>query len=312
MSFFYFKTIVNNRLITNTAREMNINHLTLKSICFFILYYCIATSVFGRQEEILIYIRDDVYEDYVKFVNNRDVLAIDNFIGSSVRRDVVDMVIAQQALKLGGFDHHFKYAAGKVNFRNTKMLQNGKLLISFDSYWLRDAQTMRDDLYISEPVIRKGEYIAGIYTSPNNKATLAIKTLADLSRFTAVSTPKWRTDWQTLKALPLKELIREDEWLSMARMVNMQWIDILLMPFNATTDQSFIMEKIHLVPVKNIGIMLDDSRHFVISNKHPYGSAAFKAINIGLNKLRQKKYIVKAYTQAGFFKDANEITVINL
>jgi hypothetical protein len=57
------------------------------------------------------------------------------------------MIIAQQALKLGGFKHSFTYAPGKVNFRNTKLLQNGQLLISFDSYWQQDALPLFNKLY---------------------------------------------------------------------------------------------------------------------------------------------------------------------
>ncbi len=265
----------------------------------------------SQAEDILIYIRDDVYDDYLKFVDGRDVLTIESFSGKSIRRDVVDMIIAQQALKLGGFNHTFKYASGKLNFRNTKMLELGKLLISFDSYWLADATPLGKNIHISAPVIRQGEYIAGIYTTPKNKALLAIKQLSDLKKFTAVSTPKWRTDWKTLQSLPLKELIQEDEWLSQARMVNLGWIDFILMAFNSTPDQSFIMDKIHLVPVKGIGIELKDSRHFVISSKHPHGKDALRAINRGLKKLRKEKRIAQAYSQAGFFINQDNIKILN-
>ncbi|MEW6991110.1 hypothetical protein AADZ91_10510 [Colwelliaceae bacterium 6441] len=265
----------------------------------------------AHAQDILIYIRDDVYQDYINFTKGKDVLNISDFSGSTVRRDVVDMIIAQQALKLGGFDHTFHYAAGKLNFRNTKMIETGKLLISFDSYWLSDAKALNDNVYISQPLIRKGEYIAGIYTNPTNKAVLSINSKDDLKNFTAVSTPKWRTDWKTLQALPLKSLIREDEWLTQARMVNLGWIDIILMAFNSTPDQSFKMEKIHLIPVKNIGVELKGSRHFVISKKHPLGDEAIKAINIGLSKLREKNKISKAYRQAGFFIDKTKVKIIN-
>jgi hypothetical protein len=276
-----------------------------------LLISIISTPSYARSNDVLIYIRDDVFNDYQNFVEKRDVLAIKSFSGKTIRRDVVDMIIAQQALKLGGFMNTFKYAPGKVNFRNTKMLQSGKLLISFDSYWNTDAQALADKLYISEPVIRNGEYIAGIYTSPYNKKVLQIKTLEDLKKLTSISTPLWKTDWQTLQSLPLKKLIKENSWLSMARMVNLQWIDFMLMPFHGTADQSFNIEKIHLVPVKNVGIVLKDSRHFVISKTHPQGKAAFIAINKGLKKLRKRGVITKAYTEAGFFVDQSQYKIIN-
>lgn len=285
----------------------------LTKALFFTTAFAFANSVtaISNAQDIVIHIRDDVYEDYQKFVNERDVLSINNFTGAAIRRDVVDMIIAQQALRLGGFNYTFSYVPGKVNFRNTKMLESGNLLISFDSYWLADASTMSDHLYISAPVIRNGEYVAGIYTNPDNKGVLAITELKDLSEFTAISTPKWRTDWHTLSELPLKKLLREDEWLSMARMIHIGWVDFMLMPFNSTPDQSFTLDQIRLVPVPNIGIELKDSRHFVISKKHPLGEEAIVAINKGLAILRERNAIVSAYTQAKFFIDHNIVKVIN-
>lgn len=278
-------------------------------VLFIIQFLSYVPSAYA--EDIVIYIRDDVYNDYINFLDGRNVLEITNFSGKTIRRDVVDMIIAQQALKLGGFEHNFQYAPGKMNFRNTKLLELGRLLISFDSYWYSDAEALGDTVFISAPVIRNGEYVAGIYTTKTNQAVLNIQTLDDLSSFTAVSTPKWRTDWATLQELPLKELIREDEWLSQARMVNLGWIDFLLMAFHSTPDKSFTLEKIHLVPVDGVGVELKDSRHFVISSKHPLGKKAYAAINTGLEKLRETKSITKAYTQAGFFVDKSKVNIIN-
>ena len=112
---------------------------TLTTVLLILTLISISSNALARQHSVLIYIRDDVYIDYQKFVTDKDISSIDNFSGKNIRRDVVDMIIAQQALKLGGFSHSFSYAPGKVNFRNTKMLQNGQLLISIDSYWQQDA-----------------------------------------------------------------------------------------------------------------------------------------------------------------------------
>jgi len=266
---------------------------------------------YARSDDVLIYIRDDVFTDYQNFVNKREILTIKNFSGKAIRRDVVDMIIAQQALKLGGFTNKFSYAPGKVNFRNTKLLQNGDLLISFDSYWKSDAQALADKLYISDPVIRNGEYVAGIYTSPYNQKVLQVEKLSDLQHLTSISTPKWRTDWKTLQSLNLKELTKESSWLSMTRMVNLQWVDFMLMPFNSTPDKSFTMEKVHLIPVQTVAIVLKDSRHFVISKAHLKGQEAFIAINKGLKILRQRGAIKRAYQQAGFFVDNKNISILN-
>lgn len=279
------------------------------SLITFIYFSLLTINAFAK--DIPVYVRDDVYHDYKKFTHNKNIYKIKNFTGNNIRRDVVDMILVQQALKLGGFEHKLSLIPGKLNFRNTKMLQNGRLLISLDTYWLKDAEAIKDDIFISAPVIRQGEYVAGIYTSPENKDVLAIKQLKDLEKFSAISTPKWRTDWQTLKSLPLKEVIKEDEWLSMARMVHLKWVDFLLMPFHSSSDQAFKTNTFNLVPVPNIGILMQDSRHFVISAKHPLSDQTFSALNNGLTIMRQNKHIKNAYTQAGFFIDINKVNIIN-
>lgn len=278
---------------------------------FFVIFYLLLYSPYLFANKIDIYIRDDVYTDYLSFLDNRNVLDISNFSGPKIRRDVVDIIIAQQALALGGFDHQFRFYPGKANFRHTKMMQKGELLLSFDSYWLTDAKKLQNDLYISSAIIRNGEYLAGIYTGIKNKKTLAIKTLSDFNQLTAVSTPKWATDWETLKQLNVKSLIDEDEWFSMARMVDKGWVDFLLMPFNSTSDKSFKLKNITLVPVPNIAVLLKDSRHFLISKNHPEAKSAYKAINSGIEKLRKQKIITKAYTEAKFFVNRKNLNILN-
>jgi hypothetical protein len=277
--------------------------------CALVLFF-LAPAVFC-EEQIEIYIRDDVYEDYLKFVDDRDVLAIKEFTSPYMRRDVADIVVLQKALALGGFNKTFKYIPGKVNFRNTKMLEKGELLLSFDSYWLVDAKLIAEKVFISDPVIEKGQYLAGIFASPDNKKVFSVSSIAHLSELTAVSTPKWQTDWHTLSKLPLKQLVQEDEWLSQARMVHMQWVDFMLMPLFNTPDGKYQLDKIQLQMVPNVAILLNDSRHFVISRSHPAGDAAFTALNIGLEKLKVSGQIQQIYRSAGFLVDPTKFRILN-
>ncbi|WP_428616441.1 hypothetical protein, partial [Pseudoalteromonas sp.] len=210
------------------------------------LFLLLSTfHVYGNDNKsVVIFIRDDVYDDYSRFLNGRKPIEVKDFSGAYIRRDVVDMIIAQQALSLGGFTKPFRYHKGNVNYRNTKLLEDGQLLLSFDSVWSVDAKQLAESVYISDPVIRNGEYFAGIFTSPNNKKVLKVKQLADFKQLTAVSTPRWQTDWQTLSALPLKELLREDEWLGQVRTVSMQWVDFMMMPLMPSLNNRYSLENI--------------------------------------------------------------------
>ncbi|MCG7535215.1 hypothetical protein [Pseudoalteromonas sp. OOF1S-7] len=257
------------------------------------------------------FIRDDVYADYLRFLNGREPLEVTQFSGNYVRRDVVDMVLAQQALALGGFRKVFTYRPGNVSFRHSNLLEQGKLLLSFDSYWLEDAQAKADKLFISDAVIRRGEYFAGIFYAPENLAVARITRLDELRELSAVSTSRWRTDWQTLNSLGLKHLMNEPVWASQAQMVNRQWVDFMLMPLMPSLDNEFRLDDIFLVAHPNLVVQFDGSRHFVVSRLHPDGERAFKALQSGLKQLRAQGMIRQAYEQAGFIPDQRRYRVLN-
>ncbi|WP_304635166.1 hypothetical protein [Pseudoalteromonas sp.] len=285
--------------------------LRINLIAVLLLLSCALPAHSIDANEVVIFIRDDVFDDYSRFLKGREPIEVKDFSGAYIRRDVVDMIIAQQALILGGFTKPFRYHKGNINYRNTKLLENGKLLISFDSVWSLDANKLTRDVYVSAPVIREGEYFAGVYTSPRNEKVFKINQLSDFSQLTAVSTPRWQTDWQTLSALPLKELLREDEWLSQVRMVSMQWVDFVMVPLMPSLNNRYILEDINLVAVPDVLLQLNDSRHFIISKKHPDGKAAYTALQKGLQQLREAGAIEKAYREAGFIPDLTHYTVIN-
>ena len=261
--------------------------------------------------KIQIYVRDDVYADYIRFLIGRRVNDVKDFSGQYIRRDVVDMILTQQALKLGGFSEVFEYQTGNVNFRNTKLLEQGKLLLSMDSYWLEDAKALEQFVYISKPLIKKGQYYAGIYYSQKNEKVLRLSNFYQLNDYTSVSTPRWRTDWETLDSLPLKKLYVEHEWISQARMVNIGWADFMLMPLMPSLNNEFILENIKLVAHPNLVVLLNGSRHLVVSKKHRLGKAAFTALQKGLEILNSKGAILKAYQQAGFIPDLTHNKVLN-
>ena len=221
------------------------------------------------------------------------------------------MILAQQALVLGGFTKQFEYQTGNVNFRNTKLLERGKLLLSMDSYWLEDAKAMSNSVYVSKALIKRGEYYAGVFFAPDNKKMQRLQSYQQLKDYTSVSTPRWRTDWETLHNLPLQKLFVEHEWISQARMVSMMWADFMLMPLMPSLKNEFNLEGIKLVAHPSLVVLLDGSRHLVVSKSHPYGKEAFQALQVGLEILRERGMIIKAYTQAGFIPDLSKYEVLN-
>lgn len=264
---------------------------------FILLFIGFATSSKAATDKIILTVQTDVYEDYLCLLNDRAALDITDFKGECSRRDVVDIILLQQALKLGGLELPITFRTGNYELRNRQLLEDGFLLVSVDTFWLTEAKKVQDHLYISEPMLRKGEYIAGIYTSPKNKKALASRSLKQIRQLSGVSSQNWTADWAVMQQLGLKQLVDEPIWVSQVKLVDRQFVDFMLAPFSVDFAKNGVLLK--LIP--DIALKLNDSRHYVLSKKHPLSEAAFKALNAGIAKMRQAGTIHKAYSDAGFF-----------
>lgn len=272
---------------------------------FAILLLCLKVAS-AEPVVVNISIETDIYDYAQEILAGKSPIEITNFEAEHSQRDVVEFILVQKALALGGANLTFSFITGNYDSRNPKLLKNGLLLINFDTMWLSHAQQFSEDVYISDPIIHKGEYLAGVYTSLEHKNKLNIKNLSDFQNITAISNKNWPVDWQTLSQLNLYSLTHEEEWLSMAKLVTMGWVDIMLAPFTKSNDFSYQGDNYHIVAIEGIKIALNDSRHFIVSKKHPQGEETFNALQKGLKILRKQGLIRKAYQQSGFFNEKTE------
>lgn len=247
-------------------------------------------------------VETDIYFYAKNIIGNKSVIEITDYSGENAQRDVVEFILIQQALILGGADIEFNFIYGNYDARNLKLLNEGLLLLSFDSLWLSATEKYKDNLYISEPLIEKGDYFAGIFTSERHKEKYS-KVPISINDMSFVSSKDWHVDWLTLQSLKPKKLIHESDWIVMAKMVSRGWVDGMLAPFKKQDSFSYIGPDYNIVAIPNVKIALNDSRHFVVSKKHPLGKQTFDALQKGLKILNERGMIEKAYRQAGFIND---------
>ncbi|MBE9610143.1 hypothetical protein [Chitinilyticum piscinae] len=269
-----------------------------------------ALSPFASAEDntITILTQQDVLSDYQKFLKGRDPLGITQFGGEHSRRDVVELVLVQQALKAGGNTRPLRL----VTVNNTsdsynrylKEVSSGNASLGGNSVWLIDLKPLADKVYISEPSIRQGEFTAGLYTTPGNKAALAAQDKAAVQKLTAVVADSWKPDIATLESIPIPNVLKTQSWESMVGMVSKQRADVILAPFQPTPDLSFEAAGQKFVPIPNIRVGLQGSRHFFVSRSFPNSAQIAKALNTGLDQLRANGTIEKAYRESGFFNEA--------
>ncbi|WP_297575549.1 hypothetical protein [uncultured Deefgea sp.] len=260
---------------------------------------------FANEKTITILTQQDVFNDYQQFIAGRDPVTLTQYGGSGSRRDVVELVLVQQALKAGGNTYPIKI----VKVDNTsdsynrfiKEITSGSATLGGNSAWLVDLKQINDKVFISEPSIRQGEFEAGLYTTADNADARLSKTLPQIQALTAVVAESWLPDVATLEAIKFKHVLKTQSWDSMVGMLGKKRADVLLAPFQPTPDLSMQAGGRKLVPIANVKVGLQGSRHFFVSKASPIGSDVAKSLNMGLAKLREQGTIEKIYRDSGFF-----------
>jgi len=263
-------------------------------------------------QSLKVLVPPDVLSDYTAFLDGRDPLAVTDYSGLHSRRDVVECVLFQQALALGGLDARVSMEPVASYSRTTLELKSGEALAGATSIWRRDLVRIDDDIFISPPLIRNGEFEAGLYASPDNERAMAARTLADVRRLTAVCNPQWTTDWELLTRLGPGCILNAHCWRVMVRMASQGRADFLLAPFQPTPGMRLYAFDATLAPIPGLKVRLAGSRHFAVSRRHPQGERVFRALTAGIARMREAGTIVRAYTESGFFnRDTRDWAVLD-
>ncbi len=253
------------------------------------------------KEQLIIVLPTDVKADYEDYINGRDPLTITDYSGVGARRDVVEVVLIQQALHLGGIDWPIRFISADSHARIIKQILSGRAVLGGNSIWLDLLTDSKELLYVSDAIIENGQFEAGLYTIESNRVALKSRSLEEIRDLIAVSSKAWTQDWQTLNTMKMKKLINTVKWSSMVKMVNIGRADFLLAPFQPTQDMSFEPVGVKLVPIPNIKISLFGTRHFAVSRRHPDGSRISKALDAGIAILKERGMVTQAYEDSGFF-----------
>lgn len=245
-------------------------------------------------------IPDDVLLDYQRFLAGRDPRAVTDYGGPHARRDVIEVLLIQQALARQDGALRLSLSPMPTSQRLQAELRSGHAACSATSYWREDFP-QPDGLLFSDPLLEEGEFEVGFYTAPGNARALAARSLQDLQPLRVLSNRSWRVDWLTLERLGFTRLQHVASWNLMPRMVQQDRADVILAPFQPTPDLSMTVEGVRLVPVPGLKLRLRGTRHVLISATHEQGPRLRTQLNAGLAALRQQGMLRRAYEQCGFF-----------
>ncbi len=272
--------------------------MKIKNIAIATLVWCFSYAI-AWAETVRVYIPPDVLADYKVFLQDRDPLQISDYSGEGARRDVIEVVLFQQALARTGNRFNVQFIEQPDYGAMLDGIESGDAIASVTSLWRRDLSPRWDNLYITAAVIDRGQFEAGFYTPESNYAAIESQAISELRALRGVSSKNWVIDWQTLQDFGAN-VTHVDTWGEMVAQVFSNQSDYLLAPFQATSDLSLELPEGKLVPIPNVKISLVDTRHFAVSRVHPLGWDFNTALHRGIMRLKKDGVVTKAYTDCGF------------
>ncbi|GLS25553.1 hypothetical protein [Marinibactrum halimedae] len=208
-------------------------------------------------------------------------------------RDLLDLVIAIQALREGGYKDELVVRAVDNPEIALESVAKGEAVMSAISEWRLEVARQENKLWLSDAVIRKGEFEYGIYTCGTTMKADDFR--QSLSNLVGTSDVRDQTATAVLNSLNVKKKNLSSQPVAT---VCGGAADFLLMPFPIDTTQTLTMDGHLLTPVHGLKVNAKATRHYLVSRVDSDGRRRFLQLQRGLRKLRVKGRIHQAYRKA--------------
>ncbi|BFM12093.1 hypothetical protein R50072_22460 [Simiduia litorea] len=266
----------------------------------------LSASAAPAERSVKIGVPADVYQDYM-LVAPTSFHARPNYAHPNSRRDVVELFLLQRALVLGGFNHVLEIRPVDGYLRILQQLSEGKIAVTGTTVWDFDARASIQDMWVSDALVRRGEFVVGLYTSERNIPVLQSQTLAQLLLLTPVTNRNWKMDWSLLEQMGYRQLQYAGSWDSMVRMVLAGRADFVLAPFPSGSSLHIDAgDGRYLEPIPGVKVAFPAERAFAVSKNTPFSQALFTALQTGLKVMRTTGEIEQAYRDSGFFNTQSQ------
>jgi hypothetical protein len=223
---------------------------------------------------------------------------ITNFKNANAMRPVVDLVLELQALKAGGLDFDFELVRALTYDLAKKQVAEGRVELTAETIW--ESEIDASLMLKTDPVIRHGEFVKGVYVLAGNQKLLGISSLEELQLLTAGVVGTWALDVKTMEEMKLKGLNKSATPELVFANIQKQQVDFTLWEFSSNADMSVLIGGVKLVPVPNCKVAIMGSRAWVVSKGAPNAEVVHKALAAGTKILRENGTIERAYKESGF------------
>lgn len=266
---------------------------------FILILLCLTNQQPTLAATLNISIPTDVHNHYQQLIDGKPPLTINDYRRG--RRSSTETLLLIQMLKAGHFKGDIKLQPfSREDYARTKLRNTNSNMLGA-SEWLHQItlQPNREQLLISSPIVRKGEYKVGIYTRPEHPG---LTTPDNLSGLSATTHRLWLQDTSTLNQLQIDSIHFNNSYDLMLKMVNSGRVDLMLSSFKNTKDMELTQGRVTLTPLKGVQVAMNDSRHWYFFDRNNETSRlAYTALEKGIKDFRKQGRINRAFTECGFF-----------
>lgn len=271
-------------------------------IALFFLIFSFTIKSFA-EEKLTISTYEYDLKKYQLFLaeKNTSPLEIRDFSSSHCSRAIVNLILLQQALQLGGGKYTIELIATPNPSRAVNFVRTGTAVILGEDMW---DSIFDESVYMSSEVIGTGKFEKVIVGRLNNSRLMQVKNINDLRELSVVTGHDWTIDIQTLEDMKIQYINKVPLYSLQFKMLAAGRVDFALFEASSIEDKNKAeLQKFNLGVVPGIKIGLAGSRHYMVSKKHPQGKQVFETLERGLKILREKGRIKKAMTDVGFYNE---------
>ncbi|WP_277578164.1 hypothetical protein [Bdellovibrio svalbardensis] len=273
----------------------------MKFLYFAFIFLCVFSEA-TQAAMIKVVVSQDVLASYKQYIGNKDPLKTESFGGEGSRRDVVEMILFQQALAAGGFEGHVEFTGSPSYSRSFIEIKHGSAMATGSTVWDYDVRDDKD-LWLSPSTVQPGDFVAGLYGTRKNVESFKKMKINEIKNLKVVTSKIWKSDHEALRAAGFVNILDSMQWELMIRMVGFGRADVVLSAFRPSVDLSFKDEGFELIPIPGYKINLQGGRVWAFSKKLPASEKVIKAFDRGVKILIAKGTIRKAYRESGFFNE---------
>lgn len=218
-------------------------------------------------------------------------------------RGAAELLIICHALLLNGADSKVVLRGVPNHVRSLYLVESGLVDLAAESVWLDRIDLSK--VHASEAILDHGEFEKRLYTVAGHEMHTLNPDELDIRAYLGLILRTWEHDWYTLTQLS-HDVSTALDLDAMFRMISKGRADFTLLESHRHGRDYFKRDGVTLLPVDGVYVVLDGTRHLVMSRASPHGRWLQGMLNPGIKQLKASGRTTEIYAQSGFLSSSKQ------